>query len=160
MKVREIVALLTRDGWRLVRIRGSHHHYRHPTKPGVVTVPGSGNDDLLVERSEASSSKPVSTTEPHERRSRHEPIRDSHRTDRLRLLGVLTGSPRLCVDRTHGRRGRGEHAGSGGRAPRGAPTCRPPDSSPYDGRGVCRGCGIGSVGLVCFCYSENTSKSF
>jgi predicted RNA binding protein YcfA (HicA-like mRNA interferase family) len=46
MKVREILALLSRDGWRLVRIRGSHHHYRHPTKPGVVTVPGSGNDDL------------------------------------------------------------------------------------------------------------------
>lgn len=38
--------LLSRDGWRLVRIRGSHHHYRHPTKSGVVTVPGSGNDDL------------------------------------------------------------------------------------------------------------------
>lgn len=46
MKVREIVAVLELDGWRLVRIRGSHHHYKHPVKRGVVTVPGSSNDDL------------------------------------------------------------------------------------------------------------------
>jgi predicted RNA binding protein YcfA (HicA-like mRNA interferase family) len=46
MKVRDVVAMLLRDDWRLVRIRGSHHHYKHPTKPGVVTVPGTGNDDL------------------------------------------------------------------------------------------------------------------
>ena len=46
MKVREIIALLERDAWRLARIRGSHHHYKHATKPGVVTVPGNGNDDL------------------------------------------------------------------------------------------------------------------
>lgn len=46
MKVREIVAIIEADGWRLVRIRGSHHHYKHPTKPGVVTVPGARNDDL------------------------------------------------------------------------------------------------------------------
>lgn len=46
MKVRDIVALIEQDGWLLVRIRGSHHHYKHPTKPGVVTVPGSRNDDL------------------------------------------------------------------------------------------------------------------
>ncbi|MGH7619870.1 MAG: type II toxin-antitoxin system HicA family toxin [Gemmatimonadaceae bacterium] len=46
MKVRDIVTILVRDGWRLVRVRGSHHHYRHVSKPGVVTVPGSGNDDL------------------------------------------------------------------------------------------------------------------
>jgi predicted RNA binding protein YcfA (HicA-like mRNA interferase family) len=46
VKVRDVVRMLERDGWRLVRVRGSHHHYRHPSKPGVVTVPGSGNDDL------------------------------------------------------------------------------------------------------------------
>jgi predicted RNA binding protein YcfA (HicA-like mRNA interferase family) len=46
MKIREIVAILEHDGWRLVRIRGSHHHYKHPSKPGVVTVPGSGGDEL------------------------------------------------------------------------------------------------------------------
>jgi predicted RNA binding protein YcfA (HicA-like mRNA interferase family) len=46
MKVREILAVLGQDGWRLVRIRGSHHHYKHEVKKGVVTVPGTGNDDL------------------------------------------------------------------------------------------------------------------
>ncbi|HEV8449150.1 MAG TPA: type II toxin-antitoxin system HicA family toxin [Gemmatimonadaceae bacterium] len=46
MKGRDVVAMLLRDGWRLVRTRGSHHHYKHPTKTGVVTVPGTGNDDL------------------------------------------------------------------------------------------------------------------
>jgi predicted RNA binding protein YcfA (HicA-like mRNA interferase family) len=35
MKVREIVALLEADGWRLVRIRGNHHHYKLPAKPTV-----------------------------------------------------------------------------------------------------------------------------
>jgi predicted RNA binding protein YcfA (HicA-like mRNA interferase family) len=46
MKVRDLVRLLESDGWRLVRTRGSHHQYKHPTKRGLVTVPGSGNDDL------------------------------------------------------------------------------------------------------------------
>lgn len=46
MKVRAIVRVLEADGWRLSRTRGSHHHYKHPTKTGVVTVPGRGGDDL------------------------------------------------------------------------------------------------------------------
>jgi len=46
MKVRNLVRLLEADGWRLVRTRGSHHQHKHPTKSGLVTVPGSGNDDL------------------------------------------------------------------------------------------------------------------
>ena len=46
MKIREVVALLEADGWRSVRTRGSHRQYRHPEKPGRVTVAGSLNDDL------------------------------------------------------------------------------------------------------------------
>ena len=46
MKVRDLVRLLEQDGWRLARTRGNHHQYKHPDKPGLVTVPGSGNDDL------------------------------------------------------------------------------------------------------------------
>ena len=46
MKVRDLVRLLEQDGLRLARTRGSHHQYKHPDKPGLVTVPGSGNDDL------------------------------------------------------------------------------------------------------------------
>jgi predicted RNA binding protein YcfA (HicA-like mRNA interferase family) len=29
-----------------VRTTGSHRHYRHPTKPGTVTVPGHPSKDL------------------------------------------------------------------------------------------------------------------
>ena len=46
MKVRDLVRLLADDGWYLVRTRGSHHQYKHVAKPGLVTVPGSGGDDL------------------------------------------------------------------------------------------------------------------
>jgi predicted RNA binding protein YcfA (HicA-like mRNA interferase family) len=46
MKVRDVLRLLTDDGWVLTRTRGSHAQYKHPKKPGLVTVAGSGNDDL------------------------------------------------------------------------------------------------------------------
>ncbi len=39
---------LHRDGWRLVAIRGSHRQYKHPVKPGRVTVPGKPGDDLAT----------------------------------------------------------------------------------------------------------------
>ena len=35
----EIIRRLKREGWQLVRVRGSHHQFRHPQKPGLVTVP-------------------------------------------------------------------------------------------------------------------------
>lgn len=38
MTAREIVAALKTEGWLLVRTKGSHAQYRHPTKPGLVTV--------------------------------------------------------------------------------------------------------------------------
>jgi len=46
MKVIEVVRLLHSEGWYLVAIRGSHRQYKHPTKPGRVTVPGKLSDDL------------------------------------------------------------------------------------------------------------------
>jgi predicted RNA binding protein YcfA (HicA-like mRNA interferase family) len=46
VKVREIVRILEDDGWLLVRTRGSHHQYKHPTKPGLVTIPGNRNHEL------------------------------------------------------------------------------------------------------------------
>ena len=46
VKVREIVQMLKDDGWLLVRTRGSHHQYKHPTKPALVTIPGNCNDEL------------------------------------------------------------------------------------------------------------------
>ena len=39
-KVRELLAQLQADGWRLVRQKGSHRQYHHASKPGTVTVAG------------------------------------------------------------------------------------------------------------------------
>ena len=34
----EIIRALKAAGWKLERVKGSHHQFVHPTKPGVVTV--------------------------------------------------------------------------------------------------------------------------
>jgi len=41
---RDILAKLKADGWTLVHVRGSHHHFKHPTKLGRVTVPHPKKD--------------------------------------------------------------------------------------------------------------------
>ena len=46
MKVRELVHLLERNGWQLIRTRGSHRQFKHPTKSGRVTVAGHLSDEL------------------------------------------------------------------------------------------------------------------
>jgi predicted RNA binding protein YcfA (HicA-like mRNA interferase family) len=46
MKVRDLLRLLADDGWYLDRTRGSHQQFKHPTKPGLVTVAGHPGDDL------------------------------------------------------------------------------------------------------------------
>ena len=46
VKIRQILLLLRRDGWRLERQRGSHRQLSHPTKPGIVTVAGSASDNV------------------------------------------------------------------------------------------------------------------
>lgn len=44
MNSAEVVKLIHTDGWRLVRISGSHPHFRHAVKPGLVTVPHPKKD--------------------------------------------------------------------------------------------------------------------
>ena len=34
------------DGWALDRQKGSHRQFKHPTKQGLVTVPGQMGKDL------------------------------------------------------------------------------------------------------------------
>jgi predicted RNA binding protein YcfA (HicA-like mRNA interferase family) len=46
MKVREVIRLLEEHGWREVRSKGSHRHFKHPEQPYVVTVPGNIGKDL------------------------------------------------------------------------------------------------------------------
>lgn len=38
--------MLENDGWRLVRTKGSHRQFHHPTKPGTVTVAGKLSVDV------------------------------------------------------------------------------------------------------------------
>lgn len=38
MDSRAIIGMLKKDGWYLVNIEGSHHHFCHPDKKGKVTV--------------------------------------------------------------------------------------------------------------------------
>jgi predicted RNA binding protein YcfA (HicA-like mRNA interferase family) len=46
MKVREVLKLLKADGWYPVKARGGHRQFKHPTKPGRVTVSGKASHDL------------------------------------------------------------------------------------------------------------------
>lgn len=39
MRSGEIIKLIEAEGWREVRQSGSHKHFRHPERPGIVTVP-------------------------------------------------------------------------------------------------------------------------
>lgn len=46
MKVSAVLKLIEDGGWQLVRTRGSHRQYKHPTRPGLVTIPGKPSDEL------------------------------------------------------------------------------------------------------------------
>ncbi|MGA7615941.1 MAG: type II toxin-antitoxin system HicA family toxin [Thermoanaerobaculia bacterium] len=47
-KVREAIRMLEADGWYLVKSKGGHRQFKHPEKPGRVTVPGNPGDDLAT----------------------------------------------------------------------------------------------------------------
>jgi predicted RNA binding protein YcfA (HicA-like mRNA interferase family) len=44
MNSREIISALKVDGWEQVAQKGSHIQFKHPTKPGRVTVPHPKRD--------------------------------------------------------------------------------------------------------------------
>lgn len=46
MKVRDVIKLVENNGWRLVRTKGSHRQFHHPSKPGTVTVAGHPSLDI------------------------------------------------------------------------------------------------------------------
>jgi predicted RNA binding protein YcfA (HicA-like mRNA interferase family) len=46
MKVKDVIRLLENDGWFLVATRGSHRQFKHPVRPGRVTVTGKPSEDL------------------------------------------------------------------------------------------------------------------
>ncbi|MDB4914679.1 MAG: hypothetical protein JWM95_2323 [Gemmatimonadetes bacterium] len=41
---REVLKKLKADGWEVVMVKGSHHHLKHPTKQGKVTVKHPAKD--------------------------------------------------------------------------------------------------------------------
>lgn len=38
--------LVEAEGWLLMRTKGSHRQFRHPYRPGLVTIAGKPGDDL------------------------------------------------------------------------------------------------------------------
>lgn len=48
LTTQQMIKLVEADGWVLARVWGSHRHYVHKTKPGVVTVPGKLGRDLPI----------------------------------------------------------------------------------------------------------------
>ena len=48
MKVKELIKLIEKDGWVLVRTRGSHRQFHHSAKNGTVTVAGKESIEIPV----------------------------------------------------------------------------------------------------------------
>ena len=46
MKYRDLIRRIEDDGWREVKMVGSHGQYKHPSKPGRVTVAGKPGKDV------------------------------------------------------------------------------------------------------------------
>jgi len=46
VKIRNIIKRLQQDGWKQVRMKGSHRQFKHATKIGHVTDAGKLSDDL------------------------------------------------------------------------------------------------------------------
>ena len=46
MKVRDVIKMVEEDGWVHMRTRGSHRHFKHPIKKGIVTIAGKPSIDL------------------------------------------------------------------------------------------------------------------
>lgn len=46
MKFKELILTLEKDGWYVVRQKGSHQQFHHPLKKGTVTVAGKPNKDV------------------------------------------------------------------------------------------------------------------
>ncbi|MDS9866442.1 hypothetical protein XB97_19480 [Acinetobacter pittii] len=44
MKSLDLIKMIKADGWYEVRVTGSHHHFKHPTKKGLVTIPHPKKD--------------------------------------------------------------------------------------------------------------------
>jgi len=48
VKVRDLIRMVESEGWKHVRTTGSHRHFKHSSRPNVVTIPGHAGDDVPV----------------------------------------------------------------------------------------------------------------
>jgi len=46
MKIRDMIKMIEAGGWYIVNTTGSHRQYKHPVKPGRVTIAGHPRDEL------------------------------------------------------------------------------------------------------------------
>ena len=46
MNAMQVKKTLKNHGWVLVRVKGSHHHFKHPSIRNLVTLPFHGSKDL------------------------------------------------------------------------------------------------------------------
>lgn len=46
VNVRDVIKMVEKDGWFVVRTRGSHRQFKHNTKRGLVTIAGKPSDEL------------------------------------------------------------------------------------------------------------------
>ena len=44
MSSSDLIRLIEKDGWVIKSVNGSHHHFKHPTKKGKVTIPHPRKD--------------------------------------------------------------------------------------------------------------------
>lgn len=47
MTAKEIIKIIEKDGWYMVKSKSGHLQFEHPIKKGRVTVPFHGNHDLV-----------------------------------------------------------------------------------------------------------------
>ena len=40
----DVIRHLRAAGWTLVRVKGDHHHFKHPENPAIITVPHPKRD--------------------------------------------------------------------------------------------------------------------
>ena len=45
-KVKDVLQMLKKDGWYLARTKGDHRQFKHPSKPGIVTIRGKESEVL------------------------------------------------------------------------------------------------------------------
>lgn len=44
VRARQLIRVLEKEGWQLARVTGSHHLYKHPGNPNVISVPKHRRD--------------------------------------------------------------------------------------------------------------------